>query len=77
VGKGWGDDERRRSSLKKYPEGVSTDRLYLDAKRNGISKATLYRAAEKTFVEKIYVARDKPRLWKLAIDDWKPDSEPI
>jgi putative DNA primase/helicase len=63
--------------LKKYPEGVSTDRLYLDAKRNGISKATLYRAAEKTFVEKIYVARDKPRLWKLAIDDWKPDSEPI
>lgn len=65
--------------LRKNPNGVSTDKLEREAKRNGISRATLYRAEKKTFIEKIYVARDKPKVWKLAFndEDVDPDSVPI
>lgn len=55
--------------LRKYPEGVSFDILTKEAIRQGISKSTLYRADKKCFIDKIYVGKNKPKIWKIIFDE--------
>lgn len=57
--------------LRKYPEGISYDVIEKAAQKDGVAtcRKTLDRAAEKLFVDKIYVGYRKPKLWKLVTFD--------
>lgn len=72
-GEGIGADKKTiewlEGYLRRFPDGVSSDLVFKEAMRQGISRATLYRAEKASFVDKVFNGQRKPKLWKLMFGD--------
>ena len=76
--------EWMESYLRTHPSGVSFDILEGEARKHGISRATIYRAEKAMFIDKVYVGKNKPKVWRMAFDhnavdegDVNPEDVPI